>query len=60
MMRYVHVLAFAAGAILFLLALLDVYGMGIRGTDSVVLWRAGVSVLLLDLSLAQAGRGKGG
>jgi hypothetical protein len=59
-MRYVHVLAFAAGTILFLLALLDLYGMGVPGTESLVLWRAGVAVLLLDLSLSQAGRGKGG
>ncbi len=57
-MRYVHVLAFTTGAILFLLALLDLYGYGIRGTQDIVLWRAGVAVLLLDLSLGQAARGK--
>ena len=52
-MRYPFWGLFAAGLVFFLLGLLDLYGLGIPGTDGQVLWRVGVSVLLADMCLMQ-------
>lgn len=49
-MRFLHISLFVVGALLFLLALLDLWHI-VRIGDGVIIWRAGVAVMLLDIGL---------
>lgn len=51
-MRRLHITRFGVGAILFLAALLDLWHLVHLG-DGVIIWRAGVSVMLVDIALCR-------